>query len=474
MTSVELTALPAFRPSRKPEKGLVFKRAKESRLKPIGTERLQRLAPLAWVLLIALTPMFALAAPHPGNLDDTFGGDGRIVTPFDGDIEFAIASDIQSDGKIVVAGRVDAAVDKVAVARYKRNGRLDQSFGGDGTATMALDGGPFPQDVLVTKKGKVLVAGIVSPSGDSDFFLVRFKSNGHSDGSFGTNGKVFTDFSPDDRARKVFMRKGKIYAVGSVDGDETYYDGAIARYHRNGKLDTNSDSDPGSHFSSDGIAIVDFEDNDDGLLALRFLRRGKIMTAGYSRAGDHVSLILTRLRKNGKKDRSFGVMGTKRCPFEDEAIQLADIAVTPKGFIAGASVGSPPNGSQLLRRYRKKGQVDESFHNDGIVVIDDGDQELLHAIAVQQNGKVLTTGYTDNGTRQRILLVRLTKNGFLNDSFGSDGFVKTSFPGDQADSDLAGRDLSIQENGKIVVPGAAGVGESQADWLVARYIGDEN
>ena len=439
------------------------------------TNRLQRFAPWAVAVLVALTPLFALAAPQPGNLDDSFGGDGRIVTDFGSELDSANASDIQPNGKIVVAGSMDAAANRLAVARYKATGRLDDSFSGDGQAKIALpDFFPIARDVLVTKQGKVLVAGTATSPGENDFFLVRLKSNGRLDRSFGNNGKVFTDFGPDDDADKVYVRKGMIYVVGNIDTDDNYYDGAIARHHLNGNLDTNSDSDPGSHFGSDGKVSIDFNTDDEGVLALRFLRRGKIMAAGYSRASDHVSLILTRLRKNGRKDRSFGMMGTKRCPFEDESVRFSDIAVTRKRFIAGATIGSPPNSSPLLRRYKKNGQIDESFQNDGIVVINDGNDEYINALDVQRNGKILLVGSTDDGTDQRLLLVRLTKNGFLNDNFGSDGFVTTGFPGAQADSDITGRDLSIQDNGKIVVPGVAGVGESHADWIVARYHGGGN
>lgn len=68
-----------------------------------------------------------------GQLDTSFDGDGKVITPFLG-YDFAKDLAIQSDGKIVVVGgtkRADASYAPV-VARYNVNGSLDSNFSGDG------------------------------------------------------------------------------------------------------------------------------------------------------------------------------------------------------------------------------------------------------------------------------------------------------------------------------------------------------
>lgn len=44
------------------------------------------------------------AVAEPGDLDDSFGGDGRVTTTFGSGDESANAVVIQADGRIVVAG----------------------------------------------------------------------------------------------------------------------------------------------------------------------------------------------------------------------------------------------------------------------------------------------------------------------------------------------------------------------------------
>jgi hypothetical protein len=55
----------------------------------------------AGLLQLAFLPPAVAAA---GDLDTTFGGDGRVVTGFGGDHAQGTAVAIQADGKVVAAG----------------------------------------------------------------------------------------------------------------------------------------------------------------------------------------------------------------------------------------------------------------------------------------------------------------------------------------------------------------------------------
>jgi uncharacterized delta-60 repeat protein len=72
-----------------------------------------------------------------GSLDTAFGGDGSVATSFSRRIDRARSVAIQSDGKIVAIGSAgekafgDSDV-RFALARYDPDGSLDDSFGGDG------------------------------------------------------------------------------------------------------------------------------------------------------------------------------------------------------------------------------------------------------------------------------------------------------------------------------------------------------
>ena len=73
--------------------------------------------------LIAASLLLGLASAGravPGDLDSSFGGDGRVTTDFTHKLDWAFAVALQADGNIVAAGQSgwgtrDA---RIAVARY--------------------------------------------------------------------------------------------------------------------------------------------------------------------------------------------------------------------------------------------------------------------------------------------------------------------------------------------------------------------
>jgi uncharacterized delta-60 repeat protein len=99
-----------------------------------------------------------------GALDGSFSGDGIVMTRFTPAYELAAAVSMQSNGRIVVAGRVHGpgGSDDLAVVRYLPDGRLDFSFSGNGKALFDPYGGnDGAQDVLV-RAGKILLVGEAS------------------------------------------------------------------------------------------------------------------------------------------------------------------------------------------------------------------------------------------------------------------------------------------------------------------------
>jgi hypothetical protein len=68
----------------------------------------------------------------PGALDPTFGGTGVATTPLSKGNDIAIAVYVQPDDKSVVAGDTTASGGLWDLARYNPNGTLDPSFGTGG------------------------------------------------------------------------------------------------------------------------------------------------------------------------------------------------------------------------------------------------------------------------------------------------------------------------------------------------------
>src|SRR5262245_48201408 len=145
-----------------------------------------------------------------GTLDTSFGTGGKVITKFEnsadgiapGEVSAqAYSVGVQPDGKIVVAGVANIEGEEdFALVRYNDDGTLDATFGAGGkviTDFGHLEQGfsyAFGNSLAVQLDGKIVVAGQALIAGTFDVALARYDSTGTLDSSFGTGGKVVTDF----------------------------------------------------------------------------------------------------------------------------------------------------------------------------------------------------------------------------------------------------------------------------------------
>ncbi|MGW6568131.1 calcium-binding protein [Streptomyces sp. NPDC054975] len=108
-----------------------------------------------------------------GNLDPTFGGDGTVTTGFGGNGAAGHDMALQDDDKIVVAG---AANGDFALARFDTDGSLDTGFGGgDGRVTTDFEGNwDEGWAVDLQSDGKIVVAG----NGSDNHAVARYSVSG--------------------------------------------------------------------------------------------------------------------------------------------------------------------------------------------------------------------------------------------------------------------------------------------------------
>ena len=157
-----------------------------------------------------------------GALDPGFGG-GTITTTI-GDNASPRAIAVRRDGKLLVAGRADlGGVAQIALVRYLPNGLPDPDFGGgDGVVTTKVGVGATGLDVEAAKGGKVVVVGGGGPA-SGEGLVLRYRSNGTLDQSFGTGGivrvrvgKASTAFACEVGARGKIVVAGA--GLGKVSG----------------------------------------------------------------------------------------------------------------------------------------------------------------------------------------------------------------------------------------------------------------
>jgi uncharacterized delta-60 repeat protein len=169
-----------------------------------------------------------------GDLDPTFGTGGFVTTDFGVSWEEAHAVALQSDGKIVLAGHSpdSGGHDHYALVRYNADGSLDTSFSGDGMVTTVLTyTGDEASSVAIQSDNKIVVAGRSYVTNDYDLSLVRYNTDGSLDTSFSGDGMVITPIGSgsDDPHAVAIQFDDKIVVAGGP---------ALVRYNADGSLDT--------------------------------------------------------------------------------------------------------------------------------------------------------------------------------------------------------------------------------------------
>lgn len=185
-----------------------------------------------------LTNAVSLVSSAAGDLDPSFGANGKVTTNFNGSGDRANAVAIQSDGKIVVAGFADTGNFDFAMVRYNNDGTLDASFGSNGKVTTDVNSGSFDSAsaLAIQSDGKIILAGSTSPFNQgSDFALARYTSTGALDATFGPGGKVITSFNGlSDGANAIAIQSdGKIVLAGSANSGNDF---ALVHLNRNTRL----------------------------------------------------------------------------------------------------------------------------------------------------------------------------------------------------------------------------------------------
>jgi uncharacterized delta-60 repeat protein len=191
------------------------------------------------IVAVHATHRLILAAyTASGRPDARFGQRGTVVRRTPG-IEWreAVAG---PGGTIVVSGaRVvtgHAQGYKLAVARYRADGRPDRTFGGDGLVVMATRphwaGAIKPR---VRPDGRVLLGmhGHLSPAAGGGFAVIQLRRNGSLDRTFGTGGVAFAPVGFGVHAMDVDSR-GRIVAVGRT---QDLRDWVVARFTAKGRRD---------------------------------------------------------------------------------------------------------------------------------------------------------------------------------------------------------------------------------------------
>jgi uncharacterized delta-60 repeat protein len=407
------------------------------------------------------------AQADAGDLDLTFDNDGKVTTDFFGDFDSANAVVVQADNKVIAGGTTSllGGNNDFALVRYNSNGSLDPTFGSGGKVN--TDFGSLSDVILavvIQPDGKILAAGtaVTGNISNSDFAIARYNNNGSLDLTFGSGGRVTTDFFVRDVANGIAIQPdGKIVVAGEVDDFASNHDFATARYNSDGSLDTT--------FGSNGKVTTNFFGSLVNVVALVINAGGKIVVAGtVTSGGPALDFMLVRYNSNGSLDATFGSGGKVTTDFFGGADFCLSLNLQSDGkLVATGDAISPMFGTILgIARYNSDGSLDPTFGVGG------KSTEPVHVgsrgSVILPNGKIVAGGLSFDGTSTfDFAVARYTTDGHLDPTFGSGGVTTTNF-GTTSQANA----VALQPDGKVVLAGNVLGVQGFFDFALTRYEGD--
>lgn len=354
-----------------------------------------------------------------GTVDLAFGNNGSIVTSINNYDNQAACSAVQGNGKIVQAGEIKVVNNQgnydnsIAIVRYKTDGIVDSSFGTNGVTIVDFGSiNDYVNSIAVQQDDKIVIFGTTDPDYEiynsyyPNLVIMRFNSDGSIDNTFGTNGKVELDYSPSTSVRY-------------------------------GERARSVEIEPG----------------------------GKILLAGTMDISDTkpTQFLLVRLTSNGSVDNTFGTNGKVSYDLTGHTLEVKKVKELDSGSIllSGYSYSDKYSGNGfLLARFSNDGILDTTFAASGYSLETDVNESAISYsidMGVQSNGKILVFGNDGGG----FVLFRYNSDGSLDNTFSQNGmkyFQSITGVGEES------ADMLIQNDDKILLGGET----TQSHMIVAR------
>lgn len=420
-----------------------------------------------------------------GKLDKTFNANGQVLTSLinkpglfatrltGGSADKANGVVTQSDGKVIMVGQTNNGWDEdYMVVRVKTDGNLDTTFGADDPdyddasrhlgkisfetgAIGSPDNTDIAYSVAVQSTGKIVVVGTTN-NGTLMTRLFRLNTDGSLDTSFNNNSTWRIDNLSGNQPRKIIVDSSdRIYLVGGSSGTVL-----LARYTAGGVLEFSTAYDDPQVTSEEGRDIALQPD-------------GKIVVAGKGRQGvnqDQMWVGRFTVTNTFTVDNTFSLGRTWNAA-------TATIVADPNyqgAFCIPNEIRATPTAGNPTPTGTPNSDFDEAW---SVVVEADGKITLGGRVAPKNFQNAGITVYP----RPRYELVRLLASGWIDTSFGTNGWVSTYMdtaaeplppfpnPNNPPTHDSSIVQLAAQKDGRLIGLGVAGR-TNDSDFSAARYL----
>jgi uncharacterized delta-60 repeat protein len=302
------------------------------------------------VIITILICAISVIGTNAQSIDSTFNTNGYL--PYGGSLSNSSQNAyggnnmvMQPDGKLVVAedytnGNVNNDL-FFYTYRYDENGLPDASFGTNGVSAIYCGGQSDNRDLQLQPDGKIVVVGAteyctLGVCGALQFIMMRLKTNGDLDSTFGNNGKL--------RTMDIFGGSG-LFALPNT---------------------------------------------------FKILPDGKFIVGGK---GPGYLAFVARLKSNGFPDSTFGTNGVYLDPsgaiFKDLAINNdGDILVLLEKYNYVQGVGSDTTNlfDNYIFKLKATGVIDNTFGNAGVLVFSGSNSEHPRSIAIKNDQSIVVVG----------------------------------------------------------------------------------
>lgn len=406
-----------------------------------------------FITVLMLLSITTFIFSQAGELDPSFADGGILTWNVSGNHNNGHGIAVQPDGKILITLTGGFPEDNdfdIGIVRLNEDGSVDSTFANDGL--YHLDN-PIGSDLVyhleLLDDGNIMVAGgYASEAYDQDFILIRLKSDGSPDASFGENGLAIHSIgSEEDYARCItFDQHGKILVGGiSYNPDPDVYEirHVISRFDVNGMIDTTFGDNGNFVWNNGGIynETWNIEIADDG----------HILTSGKTSPNGTGRMCIYKILEDGSAlDTTFGNYGEVLAPFGNMAYGMiihsnSNILITGGNYnVVGADL--------VVLAYHQDGTLNTAFGQEGVFLMDAHDVDIGLNIIEQSDGKIIAVG--ESGAE----LFGTPPRGFFSTRMLADGTLDTSWGGEGHVTNATGwmgwaSDVAIQPDGKVLLTG---------------------
>lgn len=300
------------------------------------------------------------------------------------------------------------------VVRLLPSGEYDPSFGAGGTVEVDEVKGRFALDIAgiaVDGKGRIVVAGGTTPRYREGVpSAVRLDRNGRLDESFAGDG-VFelsrthplAEFADEAVDMDMDARGRLAIAATGVECLRRDRFGACKRVKRGSvALRLRPAGKPVRSFGRRGVQRAF---GLRGMLGAVDVERSRTLLAGARRKGGKRQLIVARLDRDGHNERSFNRGRPRQVELDAEAA-AADLLTGDGAIYVAATSDAGKETDLAVAKLNRKGRPDRSFGARGVATADTATPEFASALAAGPDGRPVLGATAGSSYRWRVVLAR--------------------------------------------------------------------